>query len=72
MIDKNSPRSIVERGLYQTSISASRSQRKIPTKIVGFVFEKVLDFLSLLWYVAQLTGGANRRRITTKQQIRHR
>ena len=24
---------------------------------IGFVFEKVLDFLSLLWYVARLTGG---------------
>ena len=27
-------------------------------KKVGFIFEKVLDFLSLLWYVARLTGGA--------------
>ena len=27
-------------------------------KKVGFIFEKVLDFLSLLWYVVVLTGGA--------------
>ena len=27
-------------------------------KKLGFIFEKVLDFLSLLWYVARLTGGA--------------
>ena len=33
-------------------------QRKCPMKKVGFIFEKVLDFLSLLWYVARLTGGA--------------
>ena len=33
------------------------SQRKRPTKKVGFIFEKVLDFLSLLWYVVVLTGG---------------
>ena len=26
-------------------------------KKLGFIFEKVLDFLSLLWYVARLTGG---------------
>ena len=26
-------------------------------KKIGFVFEKVLDFLSLLWYVVVLTGG---------------
>ena len=31
------------------------SQRKRPTKKVGFIFEKVLDFLSLLWYVVVLT-----------------
>ena len=30
-------------------------QRKRPTKKVGFIFEKVLDFLSLLWYVVVLT-----------------
>ena len=34
-----------------------RSQRKRPTKKVGFIFEKVLDFRSLLWYVVVLTGG---------------
>ena len=28
-------------------------------KKIGFVFEKVLDFLSLLWYVARLTGGTS-------------
>ena len=33
------------------------SQRKRPTKKVGFIFGKVLDFLSLLWYVVVLTGG---------------
>ena len=33
-------------------------QRKCPMKKVGFIFEKVLDFLSLLWYVVVLTGGA--------------
>ena len=27
-------------------------------KKVGFIFEKMLDFLSLLWYVVLLTGGA--------------
>ena len=27
-------------------------------KKVGFIFEKGLDFLSLLWYVVVLTGGA--------------
>ena len=32
------------------------SQRKRPAKKVGFIFEKVLDFLSLLWYVVVLTG----------------
>ena len=31
------------------------SQRKRPTKKVGFIFGKVLDFLSLLWYVVVLT-----------------
>ena len=31
------------------------SQRKRPAKKVGFIFEKVLDFLSLLWYVVVLT-----------------
>ena len=30
-------------------------QRKRPAKKVGFIFEKVLDFLSLLWYVIVLT-----------------
>ncbi len=30
-------------------------QRKRPAKKVGFIFEKVLDFLSLLWYVVVLT-----------------
>jgi len=29
-----------------------------PREKVGFVFEKVLDFLALLWYVVVLTGGA--------------
>ena len=33
------------------------SQRKRPVKKPGFIFEKVLDFLSLLWYVVVLTGG---------------
>ncbi len=32
-------------------------QRISPTKKVGFIFEKVLDFLNLLWYVVVLTGG---------------
>ena len=32
-------------------------QRKRPTKKDGFILEKVLDFLSLLWYVVVLTGG---------------
>ena len=31
------------------------SQRKRPAKKVDFIFEKVLDFLSLLWYVVVLT-----------------
>ena len=30
-------------------------QRKRPAKKVIFIFEKVLDFLSLLWYVVVLT-----------------
>ena len=34
------------------------SQRKRPVKKPEFIFEKVLDFLSLLWYVVVvLTGG---------------
>ena len=33
------------------------AQRKRPTKKVGFIFAKVLDPLSLLWYVVVLTGG---------------
>ena len=33
------------------------SPRKRPEKKVGFVFEKVPDFLSLLWYVVVLTEG---------------
>ena len=32
-------------------------QRKSLVKKVGFIFEKVLDFLSVLWYVVVLTGG---------------
>ena len=35
-----------------------RKQRKRPTKKPEFIFEKDLDFLSLLLYVARLTGGA--------------
>ena len=31
------------------------SQRKAPWKKVGFIFEKVLDFLSLLWDIVVLT-----------------
>ena len=38
-----------------TQILRCSSQRKRPTKKVGFIFEKVLDFLSLLWYVVVLT-----------------
>ena len=33
-------------------------QRKRRQKKPRFIFEKVLDFLSLLWYVVVLTGGA--------------
>ncbi len=40
---------------YQKLIRSK--QRKAPLKKVGFIFEKVLDFLSLLWYVVVLTGG---------------
>ena len=29
-----------------------------PGEKVGFVFEKVLDFCNILWYVVVLTGGA--------------
>ena len=32
-------------------------QRISPAKKVGFIFEKVLDFRNLLWYVVVLTGG---------------
>ena len=41
-----------------TQILRCSSQRKRSVKKVGFIFEKVLDFLSLLWYVVVLTGGA--------------
>ena len=37
----------------------SSKQRKRPMKKVGFILEKLLDFLSLLWYVV-LTGGVAR------------
>ena len=36
-------------------ICIGSKQRKRPTKKVEFIFEKVLDFLSLLWYVVVLT-----------------
>ena len=36
----------------------SSKQRKDLAKKVGFIFEKVLDFLSFLWYCVVLTGGA--------------
>ena len=34
---------------------SSLKSKKSPTKKVGFIFEKGLDFLSLPWYVARLT-----------------
>ena len=34
---------------------ASQKSKKTPGEKVGFIFEKVLDFLSLLWYVVVLT-----------------
>ncbi|MBR5824047.1 MAG: hypothetical protein IKY67_07900 [Paludibacteraceae bacterium] len=34
---------------------ASQKAKKTPGEKVGFIFEKVLDFLSLLWYVVVLT-----------------
>ena len=46
------------RFLYQTSISALLQSKKTPDEKIRFIFEKVPDFLSLLWYVARLTGGA--------------
>ena len=36
----------------------SSKQRKDLAKKSWIFFEKVLDFLSFLWYVARLTGGA--------------
>ena len=38
-------------------ITESKEAKKMLREKIGFVFEKVLDFLSLLWYVARLTGG---------------
>ena len=35
-------------------------------KKVGFIFEKVLNFCNLLWYVVVLTGGAIRHKRITK------
>ena len=39
---------------YQKLIRSKKS----PVKKVGFIFEKVLDLLFLMWYVVVLTGGA--------------
>ena len=43
--------------LFDFFNNSSYFSKKTPTKKVGFIFEKVLDFLSLLWYVVVLTGG---------------
>ena len=43
------------------------SQRKDLVKKVGFIFEKGLDFLSLLWHVVVLTGGTIEHKQITKQ-----
>ena len=45
---KNGARAITYQNLHLCK------QRKRPTKKVEFIFEKVLDFLSLLWYVVVL------------------
>ena len=41
--------------LFDFFNNSSYFSKKTPTKKVGFIFEKVLDFLSLLWYVVVLT-----------------
>jgi len=48
---------IVKRLLSTRKICIAEVKEKLREK-VGFIFEKVLDFLSLLWYVVVLTGGA--------------
>ena len=45
-------------------------QRKDLAKKVGFIFEKVLDFLSLLWYVVVLTGGAKHEKYDKRAMAR--
>ncbi|MBQ2794296.1 MAG: hypothetical protein IJF05_06345, partial [Clostridia bacterium] len=37
---------------------------------VGFIFEKVLDFLSLLWYVVVLTGGTTHEKYDKRAMAR--
>ena len=46
------------------------SQRKRPAKKVGFIIKKVLDFLSLLWYVVVLTGGAKHEKYDKRAMAR--
>ena len=41
--------------MYQHAKFASQESKKSSVKKVGFIFEKVLDFRSLLWYVVVLT-----------------
>ena len=40
-------------------------------KKVGFIFEKVLDFLYLLWCVVVLTGGATHEQPNKRIMARH-
>ena len=39
----------------QASKFASQKSKKTPGEKVEFIFDKTLDFLSLLWYVVVLT-----------------
>ena len=41
----------------QGSIIATQKSKITPDKKKFFIFEKRLDFLSLLWYCCMLTGG---------------
>jgi len=46
------------RFLYQNAKIASLQSKKTLREKVGFIFEKVLDFHSLMWYVVVLTEKA--------------
>ena len=48
---------IVKHLLSTLKICIAVIKENAPVKKVGFIFKKVLDFPSLLWYVVVLTGG---------------